>query len=100
MNCFGDNIIIRLAFIKGFENELNFIKENLGDDAANLYFQVCNIAEKEVKEKYYSHMPEFSGAIGIAKKVLFYKRIDYTNVHQMIDNYANSLSDNNEFKHR
>lgn len=100
MNCFGDNIIIRLAFIKGFENELNFIKENLGDDAANLYFQVCNIAEKEFKEKYYSHMPEFSGAIGIAKKVLFYKRIDYTNVHQMIDNYANSLSDNNEFKHR
>lgn len=100
MNCFGEDIIIRLAFINGFENELNFIRENLGDAAANLYFQVCNTAEKEFNEKYYSHMSEFSGAIGIAKKVLFYKRIDYSNVHQMIDNYTNSLSDNNEFKHR
>lgn len=100
MNCFGKNIIIRLAFIKGFEKELNFIRENLGDDAANLYFQVCNTAEKEFDEKYYSHMSKFSGAIGLAKKVLFYKRIDYSNVYQMIDNYTNSLSDNNEFKHR
>jgi len=99
MNCFGEDIIIKLAFINDFENELNFIRENLGDDAANLYFRVCSIAEKEFYEKYYSHMPEFSGAIGIAKKVLFYKRIDYSNVHQMIDNYINSLS-NNEIKHR
>lgn len=100
MSCFGEDIIIRLAFIKGFENELNYIRENIGDDAANLYFQVYNTAEKEFNEKYYSHMSEFSGVIGIAKKVLFYKRIDYSNVHQMIDNYTNSLSDNNEFKHR
>lgn len=100
MNCFGENIVIRLAFINGFENELNFIRENLGDAAANLYFQVCNTAEKEFNEKYYSHMSEFSGAIGIAKKVLFYKRIDYSKVYQMINNYTISLSNSNEFKHR
>lgn len=99
MNCFGEDIIIKLAFIKGFENEMNFLRENLGDAAANLYFQVCGIAEKEFSEKYYSHMPEFSGTIGIVKKVLFYRKIDYSTCHYMIDNYSKSLS-NSEAKRR
>ena len=38
-------------------------------------------------------MLEFSGVMGIAKKVLFYKRIDYSNVHQMISDYNTLLSD-------
>lgn len=99
MNCFGKDIIFKLAFTKGFDNEIRFLRENLGDDAANLYYQVCSIAEKEFNEKYYSHMHEYSGAIGIAKKVLFYRKIDYSNIYQMINNYSNSLINDNTTKH-
>ena len=97
MNCLGEDIIINLAFIKNFNKELEFVRENLGEDASNLYYQVNNLAEKEFNEKYYSHMSEFSGTVGIAKKVLFYKKINYTKVHSLIDDYNNSL-DNNRIK--
>lgn len=99
MNCFGEDIVVKLSFINGFENELNFLRDNLGEDAVNLYYQVTKMAEKEFSSKYYSHMTEFSGALGIAKKILFYKKIDYSGVYQMIDNYSKSLEGNN-FKHR
>ena len=100
MKSLGEETIIRLAFMPDFNKKIEYLKNTLGDKAADMYLQVTQQAEKEFDEKYYSHMEEFSGAVGIAKKVLFYKRIDYSNVHQMIENYTNSLSDNNEFKHR
>ena len=87
MDCFGEDIVTSLGFIKGFDIEVEFIRDNLGDTAAKLYIQVRNDSEKEFQKKYYSHMKEFSGVVGTAKKVLFYKKIDYSNSHKLIDKY-------------
>lgn len=90
MKCFGEEAIIRLAFIKKHEDKVKFLKDNLSGKEADLYDDVCKLAEKEFQEKYYSHMHEFSGAVGIAKKVLFYQKIDYSNVYELINNYEKS----------
>jgi hypothetical protein len=90
MECFGEDIVTSLGFIKGFDKEVEFIRDNLGDTAAKLYIQVRNDSEKEFQEKYYSHMKEFSGVVGTAKKVLFYKKIDYSISYKLIDNYLKS----------
>lgn len=90
MNCFGEDIVKSLGFIKGFDKEVEFIRDNLGEDAAKLYIQVRNDSEKEFQEKYYSRMKEFSGVVGTAKKVLFYKKIDYSNSYKLIDKYLKS----------
>ena len=90
MECFGEDIVTSLGFIKGFDKEVEFIRDNLGDTAAKLYIQVRNDSEKEFQEKYYSHMKEFSGVVGTAKKVLFYKKIDYSSSYKLIDKYLKS----------
>lgn len=90
MDSFGEDIVTSLGFIKGFDKEVEFIRDNLGDTAAKLYIQVRNDSEKEFQEKYYSHMKEFSGVVGTAKKVLFYKKIDYSSSYKLIDNYLKS----------
>ena len=95
MKCFGEETIIRLAFISNFNQKLEYLRNTIGEEAANIYYQVTELAEKEFSEKYYSHMSEFSGAIGIAKKVLFYKRIDYSNAYKIIQNYSSTLDSEN-----
>jgi len=54
---------------------------------------------KEFDEKYYSHMSEFSGAIGIAKKVLFYNKIDYSKVYNIIHEYNDAVGTKTPSKH-
>lgn len=91
MKCFGEETIIRLAFINDFDKKIEYLKNALGEEAVDMYYLVSQQAEKEFSEKYYSHMSEFSGMMGIAKKVLFYKKIDYSEVYNLIDNYNKTL---------
>ena len=95
VDIFGEDIITSLAFIKDFNKEIEFIRNSLGDVAAKLYFQVRNESEKEFQEKYYSHMKKFSGIIGVAKKILFYKSIDYSNTYKEINKYKAYLEESN-----
>lgn len=99
MKCFGEETVIRLAFINSFNQKIEYLKDTLGEEAANMYLQVSELAEKEFNEKYYSHMSEFLGALGIAKKVLFYKKIDYSEIHNIIHNYNNALDADISRKH-
>jgi len=87
MEIFGEETIKQLAFINNKEYEFNFIKEKLGSDAATLYFQVSILAQEEFYNKYYSHMNEFKGISGIAKKIFMYNQINYGKVNKLIDNY-------------
>ena len=98
--CFGEEIIIRLAFMNNFNQKIEYLRSTLGDEAANMYFQVTQQAEQEFNKKYYSHMSEFSGALGIAKKVLFYKKIDYTKIYDIINSYNNDLGTEISGKHK
>lgn len=91
MECFGEKTIKRLAFIKYKEDRIDYLKNKLGEDAANLYSNVYEKTQKEFEDKYYSHMSEFKGATGLAKKVLFYDKIDYSKVYFLIDEYKNNL---------
>lgn len=99
MKCFGEETIIRLAFINSFNQKIEYLRNTLGEEAANMYFQVSQQAEKEFGEKYYSHMSEFSGALGIAKKVMFYKKIDYSEIYKLINSYNNALDADISRKH-
>jgi hypothetical protein len=99
MKCFGEETIKRLAFINDFNQKIEYLRNNLGEEAANMYLQVTEEAELEFNEKYYSHMSEFSGALGIAKKILFYKKIDYSNIYNIIHSYNSDLSDERSNKH-
>lgn len=87
MQYFGEEIIISLAFMKDFNQKIDYLKNMLGEDYANMYVQLAQTAEEEFSEKYYSHMPEFSGVVGIAKKMLFYQKIDYSEAYKIIDNF-------------
>ena len=99
MECFGEQTIIELAFIRDFDKKIEYLKNTLGEEAANMYYQVSQQAEKEFNEKYYSHMSEFSGAVGIAKKVLFYRKIDYSKVYDILDEYRKASNDQKSDMH-
>lgn len=92
MEIMGEDTIKRLAFMKSRKNEIAYLRENLGDDIAELYIKVYEIAEREFYFKYYSHMKEFNNILGIFKKILFYKNIDYSQVYSIIDEYNEKLN--------
>lgn len=94
MECFGEETIKRLAFMRHMEDRIDYLRNKLGEDAANLYLKVHEQAEKEFADKYYSHMSEFKGATGLAKKVLFYDKIDYSKVYSLIDEYKSGIGEN------
>lgn len=91
MEVFGEDIIKQLAFISNRNSEMEFLRNSLGEDAANLYFEVSYLAEKEFYDKYYSHMSEFKGITGIIKKVKMYNQINYTKVYELIDEYFDKI---------
>ena len=96
MKSFGEETIIKLAFMKDFDKKIEYLQNTLGEDAKNMYIQVSLEAEKEFYEKYYSHMNEFSGAVGIAKKILLYNKINVKIVKSetsliTYDDYNNGL---------
>ena len=87
MKIFGENIIKTLAFIHNRESEIQFIYNELGEEAADMYQLISDLAEKEFYEEYYSHMSEFKGVVGIVKKAMFYKKIDYSQIYEILENY-------------
>ena len=97
---FGFDMVKKLSFMNNFNQEMVFIAENLGSEYARLYSEIYIGAEKEFNEKYYSHMKEFSGLTGIVKKVLFYKKIDYSNIYKLIEDFNISLQDKNTKKYK
>lgn len=94
MELFGEEKIIQLAFINDFSKEIEYLKENLDENAAKLYIQVTEIAAKEFYKKYYSHMSEFNGITGIIKKIIMYRQIDYSKVYELLDNYYKEVETN------
>lgn len=94
MESFGEEAIIQLAFINNFGKEIEYLKENIDENAAKLYMQVVEVAEKEFYEKYYSHMSEFNGVTGIIKKIMMYRKIDYSKVYELLDNYYKGVEAN------
>lgn len=96
MEIMGEDTIKRLAFMKGIKSEIIYLRETLGDDIAELYIKVYEIAEREFYFKYYSHMKEFNNILGIFKKILFYKNIDYSQVYSIIDEYNEKLNSKNK----
>ncbi len=95
MNLFGEDVVTKLAFIHDRKKEVEFLKEELGDSAAKLYLEILKVVEKEFRDKYYAHMDDFSGALGIGKKVLYYNKIDYQKAYQIIDDYKNEAKAKN-----
>lgn len=96
MKCFGKEVIIKLAFIKSIDEKMEYLNNALGVDAANLYIEVSNLAEKEFNKKYYSHMEEYSGIVDIVKKMLFYRKIDYSTVLSLIQEYKFNHQEDNK----
>lgn len=87
MQVFGEEIIIQLAFINDLDEQLLFLKRELGNDASELYYNVYYEANKEFMSKYYCHMNEFSGIKGMFKKILFYKKLNYNKAYKLIKQY-------------
>lgn len=94
MEVFGEETIKQLAFINNIGKEIEYLRENLGENAANLYIQVIDITEKEFDEKYYSHMREFNGITGIIKKIIMYRQINYMKVYELLENYYKEVETN------
>ena len=92
MEIMGEDTIKRLAFMTNVKSEIMYLRETLGDDIAELYIKVYEIAEREFYFKYYSHMKQFNNILGIFKKILFYKNIDYSQVYSIIDEYKEKLN--------
>lgn len=96
MEIMGEDTIKRLAFMTNVKSEIMYLRETLGDDIAELYIKVYEIAEREFYFKYYSHMKEFNNILGIFKKIIFYKNIDYSQVYSIIDEYSEKLNSKNK----
>lgn len=80
---FGIDIIIRLAFINGRENEIKFILNELGEEAAGLYWHLVNHIDNEFNKFYH-----LDGNTNYIKKLITYIKIDYSNVYRIIDSYG------------
>ena len=87
VNLFGEDIIKKLAFMHDYQKEVEYLSYVLSEKEALLYSKIYEEAQKEFNDKYYSHMNEFNGAIGIIKKIKFYKKIDYSKIYEIIENY-------------
>ncbi len=87
---FGEEIIDQIAFINDENEILRYLDNKLGKDASMLYKNVSMKMEEEFNEKYYKYMDFYNGITGIAKKVLNYNKIDYSNVYELIEQYKNS----------
>lgn len=88
-NLFGEDIINQVAFINSPHEIYMFLEKELGPDAALLFFNVSDAMEKEFYLKYYKDIYSYNGISGILKKTINYKKIDYSNVYKLINDYKN-----------
>lgn len=97
-NIFGEDILNQIAFINSERNIYFFLANTLGLESAELYTKVSKGMEKEFNEKYYANMDSYSGFTGIMKKMLNYRKINYSSVYKILNDY--NLSQQKEKKHK
>ena len=83
----GEDILDQIAFINSEQDIYLFLANTLNLELAELYIKVSHEMEKEFSEKYYANMDSYSGFTGIMKKILNYRKIDYSNVYQILNDY-------------
>ena len=89
---FGSDVITRLAFIRSFKQSLDYLDMTLGSAASSLYNDVMIAMEDEFQEKYYKNMDSYNGLVGIARKTIDYRKINYKKANELIDEYEKKLS--------
>lgn len=88
---FGSDVITRLAFIRNFKQSLDYLDMTLGSAASSLYNDVMIAMEDEFQEKYYKNMDSYNGLVGIARKTIDYRKINYKKANELIDEYEKKL---------
>lgn len=63
----------------------------LGSAASSLYNDVMIAMEDEFQEKYYKNMDSYNGLVGIARKTIDYRKINYKKANELIDEYEKKL---------
>jgi len=95
---FGEDIIDQIAFLNSEEQILGFLNNTLGTDAMYLYYNISQMMEKEFNEKYYSNMETYNGLTGIIRKTLDYRKIDYSNIYELMKSYELSKQEGNNIR--
>lgn len=93
---FGKDVITRLAFIRGVKQSFDYLDMTLGSEASDLYHDVMFAMEDEFQDKYYKKMDTYNGLIGIAKKTINYRKIDYEKANELIDDYERRFKDSEQ----
>lgn len=99
---FGEEIINKIAFSKN-NFEIKKILDTVSEGAANFYFTLEEIMEKEFHNKYMKY--NFPGITGPIKKTQKYNVIDYSNAYLLINEYKKShnmsdISESSNFKRK
>lgn len=89
-NVFGEEVVNKLAFINNPIQQCEYLGNSLGANARDLYLNISNAMEQEFQSKYYNHMDSYNGLVGILKKTINYRKIDYSDVYNMIYEYKKS----------
>lgn len=84
---FGEEIINQIAFINNHEIVLNYLENAVSRDAAILYDKISEKTDEEFYEKYYKSIEKYNGIKGIYMKVNNYKKIEYKEVYELLDEY-------------
>ncbi len=79
-------------FIRNFKQSLDYLDMTLGSAASSLYNDVMIAMEDEFQEKYYKNMDSYNGLVGIARKTIDYRKINYKKANELIDEYEKKLS--------
>ncbi|MFV0275226.1 MAG: hypothetical protein ACK5HL_03190 [Bacilli bacterium] len=87
-NIFGKDIGDRIAFSKNDEEIMNLLTRTFGTEAATFLMRIQALMETSF-EPYYSK--NYPGIIGPLMKTREYDKIDYRNVHELIQLYKGSI---------
>lgn len=93
-NILGEDTINSIAFMNSNKDIYNYLVNTFDKDAAEFYFNVNDAMEKEFYLKYYRDIDSYNGIRGIIKKTVNYKKIDYSNVYKLIEDYKNRNNNN------
>ena len=82
---FGKEIIEKVAFAKNDYEIAIILRNNIGQQAVDLYGTISSMMEKEFYNKYSKY--DFPGITGPIKKVQKYKQIDYNKIYSILNDY-------------
>ncbi len=97
---YGEEILNQIAFINSEKQIYMFLENTIDKEAAELYLNISNIMEREFYPKYYSNMDSFNGITGIIRKTTNYNKIDYSSVHELLNNYSILQVENKQHKYK